>query len=596
MDLNKKLKELKPQQLNCNVFDVYSYNGLTMQDLLCQFFTTINECVKSTNEVIDLTDWLVNIGLEEEVVKKLMVLIEDGTVEKLINVNLFNTLNDKINEQLNTKASKDEINIERKRIDLLTKVESGQTEGNTELLDIRIGSNGKEYETAGKSVREQFSQIHQDLSVLKNVKNLYNPNDKVINNYYFEPNELIFAEGWKAVKIKVEGNKDYTMFGHNIGLSWFGDSSTHTKLGIIDKNYFKTPVGTEYLYVSIAPDTSDIVLLETPYHDIISYSQAPYGKIIETYYNNEIKNINSYKINNLYVSNNGSDTTGDGSKTRPFATIYKANSVITDNSEKNRYVINVANGHYNEFESKYSGVDSTNGLMQGIVVKDYVSYIGNEKNPAKVILEWDGIKGFEGTVNYNNVLSAKCIFHLTNNTMKSNISGFTLQSKNTRYALHCESVGGGESCDFTVKNLIINWYGCPDSDNPHPPAIGTGSSPFEIGRFEDITINFIDFTGEKIGFQNHDNNYFVKENKPSIIKGSEYYLKNINFNNSSIQFRTIHAKDESVADTYHLAYIENCVGLTSVTNTVIGNVQEPQTRIKTFALNIDARNENNFIY
>lgn len=104
MDLNKKIKELKPQQLNCNVFDVYSYNGLTMQDLLCQFFTTINECVKSTNEVIDLTDWLVNVGLEEEVVKKLMVLIEDGTVEKLINVNLFNTLNSKINN-LNTEIN-----------------------------------------------------------------------------------------------------------------------------------------------------------------------------------------------------------------------------------------------------------------------------------------------------------------------------------------------------------------------------------------------------------------------------------------------------------------------------------------------------------
>ena len=112
MDLNKKLKELKPQQLNCNVFDVYSYNGLTMQDLLCQFFTTINECVKSTNEVIDLTDWMVNVGLEEEVVKKLMGLIKDGTVEKLINVNLFDSLNDEINvlsSQLEHKANDDEV-------------------------------------------------------------------------------------------------------------------------------------------------------------------------------------------------------------------------------------------------------------------------------------------------------------------------------------------------------------------------------------------------------------------------------------------------------------------------------------------------------
>ena len=97
MDLNKKLKELKPQQLNCNVFDVYSYNGLSMQDLLCQFFTKINECIHTSNETIDLAKWLVNEGLELEVVKKLMIWLEDGTLENIINVNLFNTLNSKIN-------------------------------------------------------------------------------------------------------------------------------------------------------------------------------------------------------------------------------------------------------------------------------------------------------------------------------------------------------------------------------------------------------------------------------------------------------------------------------------------------------------------
>ena len=92
MDLKKKLKELKPQQLNCNVFDVYSYNGLTMQDLLCQFFTKINECITVSNETIDLAKWLVNEGLEIEVVKKLMLWLEDGTLENIINVNIFNTL------------------------------------------------------------------------------------------------------------------------------------------------------------------------------------------------------------------------------------------------------------------------------------------------------------------------------------------------------------------------------------------------------------------------------------------------------------------------------------------------------------------------
>src|SRR5699024_3158269 len=107
MDLNKKLEELKPYQLNCNVFDVYSYNGLTMQDLLCQFFTKINECITVSNETIDLAKWLVNEGLEIEVVKKLMIWLEDGTLENIINVSVFNTLNEKIS---NLRSKIDKLN------------------------------------------------------------------------------------------------------------------------------------------------------------------------------------------------------------------------------------------------------------------------------------------------------------------------------------------------------------------------------------------------------------------------------------------------------------------------------------------------------
>ena len=67
MNINK-LNKLKPMDLNCNVFDVYNYEGLSMQELLCQFFTKINECINTSNEVSDLALWLVNEGLEEEVV------------------------------------------------------------------------------------------------------------------------------------------------------------------------------------------------------------------------------------------------------------------------------------------------------------------------------------------------------------------------------------------------------------------------------------------------------------------------------------------------------------------------------------------------
>ena len=104
-----KINELKPYDLNCNIFDVYSYDGLSMQELLCQFFTKINECINTSNETIDLANWLVNEGLKQEVALKLTTWLNDGTLENLINVTLFENLNNKIDNvssQLNHIATK----------------------------------------------------------------------------------------------------------------------------------------------------------------------------------------------------------------------------------------------------------------------------------------------------------------------------------------------------------------------------------------------------------------------------------------------------------------------------------------------------------
>lgn len=101
MDLEKKLEELRPYQLNCNVFSVYDYPEETITQLLSRFFQKINECVDLSNKTIDLAKWLVNEGLNQEVAKKLDVWLNDGTLENIINVELFGTLNTKVDENTN---------------------------------------------------------------------------------------------------------------------------------------------------------------------------------------------------------------------------------------------------------------------------------------------------------------------------------------------------------------------------------------------------------------------------------------------------------------------------------------------------------------
>ena len=167
MKISSKLNELKPSDLNCNVFDVYSYDCLSMQDLLCQFFTKINECVSTSNEVIDLTDWLIKVGLEEEVVKKLMELMNNGTVEKLINVNLFNSLNNEVNRHSSQLA-----HIESEKMDVNT----------TDISIYQINKNkGKIDQTY--LTDELLSQISGDAPIYTVPSNLSITEDKLVSKY-----------------------------------------------------------------------------------------------------------------------------------------------------------------------------------------------------------------------------------------------------------------------------------------------------------------------------------------------------------------------------------------------------------------------------
>ena len=83
------IEQLKKCDLNCNIFSVYDYEELSIQELLSKFFTKINECVTLSNDVNDLARWLVNEGLKKEVADKLVLWLNNGTLENIINVNLF---------------------------------------------------------------------------------------------------------------------------------------------------------------------------------------------------------------------------------------------------------------------------------------------------------------------------------------------------------------------------------------------------------------------------------------------------------------------------------------------------------------------------
>lgn len=106
----KQLDLLKNSLIDWNVnYSVYPYNGYTINEVLCQFFDAINNGIIVINNytewVDELIKWIKKEGLEEEVNKALDKMLEDGTLDNIINTNLLGDITsnlDKLKKILNT--------------------------------------------------------------------------------------------------------------------------------------------------------------------------------------------------------------------------------------------------------------------------------------------------------------------------------------------------------------------------------------------------------------------------------------------------------------------------------------------------------------
>ena len=85
---------------------VYGFNDYTLNELICKIAQKMDEVITQSNESFNYLDWLKGQGLSDEVIKIITEWKEDGTLETLINEQLFNGLNTKIDEN---KAKLDEI-------------------------------------------------------------------------------------------------------------------------------------------------------------------------------------------------------------------------------------------------------------------------------------------------------------------------------------------------------------------------------------------------------------------------------------------------------------------------------------------------------
>ena len=259
---------------------VYDFSEMTNEELRCKFFQKLQECIDLCNNTNEIMEWIKNEGLGNEVNELLGTWLEDGTLEKLINIDI-----------LNKKVDNDAFNneVENIRTDINEKAEELTNEINKKV-------DSETYESEVNNINSQLDNMAKNIN-----KNIIFANEYIdIGNGNDDSvllNSLITSLNGRSCDIVFDSSKTYyfanTVFiPYNIGLD-FGNAYVCPKDGgtlingfmfylnananngqivgfskgytpIIKNIYFKNPDNVENVNVfySLSKHTIDNILIE----------------------------------------------------------------------------------------------------------------------------------------------------------------------------------------------------------------------------------------------------------------------------------------------------------------------------------------------
>lgn len=185
----------------------------------------------------------------------------------------------------NNNSIKNDIQVQKTRIDNLTTLKAGSTTGDAELIDARIGADGTTYTNLGNAIRS-ISKVLID----KQSKNLINPNiaDSDINYEYVQGKQLSYFGGdmlsvftnngsMIVIYLPVKGETKYS-------ISWNANSDANGStitLAEVDENK-KQVTGTSVSYpTSFKTLTTNVktkFLLINLREEFIKYLQVEFGE------------------------------------------------------------------------------------------------------------------------------------------------------------------------------------------------------------------------------------------------------------------------------------------------------------------------------
>lgn len=301
MTVSKQLiQNIKDLKKSLNEISVYDLDVYTSMELYYNIAKKLNEVINElsrfegivSEEVIKQNEkltYLLGEGLTNKVIERVNDLIQYGTIYNLINNKLLVDINNKIDvnkqdveEKLKLKANQKDLEVVESKVDLLSRVENGQTEGNGELLDIRIDNEGFEHSSSGNAVRSQINKI---TDVLEKLPNLINHNKTKVG--FMETTGVISdLQDYKYTElIKVDEGKTIYFGSTNSNYAYVKRVTAYTNPTTVDQAKggqdlmsWTVPAGVKYAVFTFMP--SKYNNLTAKYDSIGDVNNYEYGYVL----------------------------------------------------------------------------------------------------------------------------------------------------------------------------------------------------------------------------------------------------------------------------------------------------------------------------